>query len=160
MKPTDIKIEFSRHELMICELFGTVRRKNAMQFNVDRQVSLQNPYEMDIDGFMGEFAVAKFLNVMVDTSIAEKKNPVDLLWNGKTIDVKSTRVSNASIFVTEYHRTKPCNLYVLVTLENDAAILSGWIDSDGLFKHAEAVGKDHPSYRLDHKYLLPMTALK
>ena len=49
-----MKIQFNRHEMLVCDIFGSIRRKNAMQFNNDRQVSKQDPYDMDIDGFMGE----------------------------------------------------------------------------------------------------------
>ena len=32
--------------MLVCELFGSIRRKNAMQFNFDNQVSKQNPYDI------------------------------------------------------------------------------------------------------------------
>ena len=155
-----MRIEFNRHELLICELMGTVRRKNAMQFNADRQVSNQNPYDMDIDGFMGEFAVAKYLNVMVDTTINEKKNPVDIIWNGHTIDVKTTRNTHANIHVTEYHRKSPCDIYIQVIIDKESAILSGWVDSNTLFEKAEYLDNDHPSYRLQQKHLFHIAKLK
>lgn len=154
-----MKIEFNRHELLICDLFGSIRRKNAMQFNVDRQVSNQNPYDMDIDGFMGEFAVAKHLNVMVDTSINEKKNPIDLYWMGKSIDVKTSRNPLADIHVTEYHKKKPCDLYIQVILVDDCAYLSGWVDSKSLFEKAMLIHGSHPSYRLNQKELFKMEDL-
>ena len=102
-----LNIKLNRHELMLCDIFGTVRRKNAMQFNYDRQVSKQDKYDMDIDGFKGEYIVAQYLNVMPDFSINEKKNPIDLHWNNKSIDVKSTRNPNGNIYITEYHKKKP-----------------------------------------------------
>ena len=130
-----------------------------MQFNADRQVSNQNPYEMDIDGFTGEFAVAKHLNIMVDTSINERKNPIDLHWNGKSIDVKTSRNPLADIHVTEYHKKKPCDLYIQVILAEDSAYLSGWIDSKTLFEKAILIPGHHPSYRLNQKDLFKIESL-
>lgn len=154
-----MRIQLNRHELLFCDLFGTARRKNAMQFNHDRQVSKQNPYDMDIDGFRGEFAVAKYLNVMVDTSLNEKKNPVDLIWNGKTIDVKATRHKNAHILVTEYHKHHPCDLYVQTYIEDDAVTIVGWIDNRTLFKEAEIRTEGQVSYWLKDDKLFPIEML-
>ena len=120
-----------------------------MQFNYDRQVSKQNPYDMDIDGFMGEFAVAKYLNVNVDTSINEKKNPIDLYLNKKSIDVKTSRNNEAKLYVTEYHRHNPCDIYILVFVEENIATIKGWIDSKTLFEKAKLITGKHPSYMLE-----------
>lgn len=153
-------IEPNRHEVLMCELFGSIRRKNAMQFNYDRQVSKQNPYDMDIDGFMGEFIVAKYLNVMPDFTINEKKNAVDLNWNKRTIDVKTTRNPRGNVYVTEYHRKKPCDLYIQVVLE-DAHVgrITGWIGKETMFQVAELQGGNHPSYCIKQSALLPMENL-
>jgi hypothetical protein len=148
-----MKIELNRHEMLVCELFGSIRRKNAMQFNFDNQVSKQNPYDMDIDGFMGEFVVAKHLNVMVDTSINEKKNPIDLYWNNKSIDVKTSRNNDAKLYVTEYHRIKPCDIYIMVFIEENIAIIKGWIDSKTLFEKAKLIVGKHKAYMLEQNCL-------
>ena len=156
-----MRVMLNRHEQLICEVMGTVRRKNAMQFNSDHQVSKQNPYDMDIDGFTGEFVVAKHLNVMVDTTINEKKNPIDLIWNQKTIDVKSSRNPNVDMHVTEFHKKSPCDLYIQVVLHEGYADLIGWIDGKTLFEKATL--KTHSvrsSYVLPQEELFAMEDLK
>lgn len=148
----DMEIELNRHELLICDIMGSIRRKNAMQFNYDRQVSKQNPYDMDIDGFKGEYIVAKYLNVMPDLSINEKKNPIDLYWNNLSVDVKATRNPNGHIYVTEYHKLSPCDLYIQVILNDNGGLIKGWADSKYLFLNADLIHGSHPSYKLDqHK---------
>lgn len=153
-------VELNRHELVMCDLFGSIRRKNAMQFNYDRQVSKQNPYDMDIDGFTGEFIVAKYLNVMPDFTINEKKNAVDLHWNKRTIDVKTTRNPHGNIYVTKYHRNNPCDLYIQVVLE-EAHIgrITGWIGKETMFQVATFETGTHPSYCIQQTALLPMENL-
>ena len=149
-----MRVNLNRHELFLCEYFGTMRRKNAMQFNHDRQVSKQDPYEMDIDGFKGEYIVAKHLNIMVDFSINQKKNPVDLYTaSGKSIDVKSTRNNKGDVYVTEYHRKSPCDFYILVVLDDTGGDIVGWVDKDELFEYATLIGGNHPSYRYDRNRL-------
>ena len=155
-----MKILLNRHEMLICEMFGTIRRKNAMQFNYDRQVSKQDPFDMDIDGFMGEFVVAKYLNVMPDFTINEKKNPTDLLWNGKTIDIKTTRNPNGKIYVTEYHRKSPCDIYIQVVVDQNIADITGWIDSITLFEKAKLLEGNHPSYCLNQEDLFDIECIK
>lgn len=131
-----------------------------MQFNYDRQVSKQDPYDMDIDGFTGEFAVAKFLNIMPDFTINERKNAVDLICQGKTIDVKTTRNPNGHIYVTSYHKNSPCDLYVQVILAGNIAQLSGWIDSKTLFEKATYIPGDHASYCLKQSDLFNIESFK
>ena len=151
--------ELNRHEMLICDIFGSIRRKNAMQFNYDRQVSKQNPYDMDIDGFMGEFIVAKYLNVMPDFTINEKKNPTDLIWNNLTIDVKTTRNPNGALWVTEYHKKNPCDIYIQVVIDNNIGSIKGWIDKSELFAKAEYVSGNHPSYKVTQDLLKPFKNL-
>ena len=153
-------IELNRHEVLMCDLFGSVRRKNAMQFNYDRQVSKQNPYDMDIDGFTGEFMVAKYLNVMPDFTINEKKNAVDLHWRNKSIDVKTTRNPKGNVYVTEYHRKSPCDLYIQVILiESHIGRISGWIGKETMFDIAELITGNHPSYCIKQSDLKHITSL-
>ena len=155
-----MKITLNRHELLMCDLFGSIRRKNAMQFNYDRQVSKQNPYEMDIDGFTGELMVAKHLNVMPDFTINEKKNATDLIWNNRTIDVKTTRNPRGNVYVTEYHRKSPCDLYIQVVLEDiGVGNITGWICKETMFQVATLVEGKHPSYCIKQSDLIGMEHL-
>jgi hypothetical protein len=155
-----MRIDLSRQELFICEYFGTMRRKNAMQFNVDRQVSKQNPYDMDIDGFKGEFIVAKYLNLMPDFTLNERKNPVDLWIKGKSIDVKATRNKLGNIYVTMYHKKNPCDYYIQTVVDDLGGLIRGWISGEDLFKVAVLNEEhSHPSYMLPQAQLKPIEDL-
>ncbi len=137
-----MKYTLTKHELFLCEYMGTMRRKNAMQFNMDRQYSKRDPYSIDIDGFMAEYIVAKHLNLMCDFSLNEKKNPTDLItYNGSTIDVKSTRSEEKGLSVTGYHRKNPCDFYILVLCEDDGGDILGWTDKDNFFLNSTQVIK-------------------
>ena len=150
-----MKYILSKHELFLCEYMGTLRRKNAMQFNMDRQYSQRDAYEIDIDGFMGEYIVAKHLNLMCDFSLSEKKSPIDLITSGgSSIDVKSTRSDNKGLSVTGYHKKSPCDFYILVLCEDDGGEILGWADKHLLFQNAKEViktinGKQIPYYEFN-----------
>jgi len=150
-----MRINLTRQELFICEYIGSCRRKNAMQFNKDRQVSKRDPFDIDIEGFMGEFIVAKYLGVMPDFSLNEKKNPIDLISRkGKTVDVKTTRNPNGKLYVTDYHKNNPCDIYILVCIDDEGGNLIGWIDGKSLFEKAEfSEANNHPSYILEQSML-------
>jgi hypothetical protein len=149
-----MRIDLSRQELMICDIIGSIRRKNAMQHNKDRQVSNQDPFQQDIDGFMGEFIVAKYLNLMPDFSINAKKNPIDLRdQSGNSIDVKTTRNPQGKIYVTEYHRNSPCDIYIQVVIDETGGDIIGWIKGSDLFDKATLIGGSHPSYMLEQSDL-------
>ena len=125
-----------------------------MQFNVDRQVSKQNPYDMDIDGFKGEFIVAKYLNLMPDFTLNERKNPVDLWIKGKSIDVKATRNKLGNIYVTMYHKKNPCDYYIQTVVDDLGGLIRGWISGEDLFKVAVLNEEhSHPSYMLPQAQL-------
>ena len=126
-----------------------------MQFNKDRQVSKRDPYDIDIDGFMGEFIIAKYLGIMPDFSLNERKNSIDLISKkGKSIDVKTTRNPDGKLYVTDYHKKNPCDIYILVVIDDLGGDVIGWIDKDSLFKNATySDSNNHPSYILEQQYL-------
>ena len=89
-----MRIDLTQEEIRIVRFMGKARRDNAQKFNKDKQISDQDPYQIDIDGFMGEFIVAKALNVMPDFELTAKKKDYDLIdAEGNKIDVKSSRIS-------------------------------------------------------------------
>ena len=99
-----MRIDLSAEELRVVRFIGRARRDNAQKFNKDKQISDQDPYQIDIDGFMGEFIVAKAFNLMPDFELTQKKKNFDLVdGEGLKIDVKSSRHDKIKLRVTEYH---------------------------------------------------------
>jgi len=155
-----MRIDLTRHEFFICEYIGSIRRKNAMTHNTDRQISNQDPFQQDIDGFVGEYIVAKYFNLMPDFSVNPKKNPIDLISRtGKSLDVKTTRNKDGKVYVTDYHKNNPCDFYILVVIDDKGGDIAGWIDQETLFSIAKTItkkdksGKDHTSYVIEQEQL-------
>lgn len=157
-----MRVTLTEQEIQICHYMGKQRRANAMMHNTDQKVSDRDAEKIDIDGFMAEFIVAKRFNVMPDFSIRPFKNPVDLTINKKTVDVKSTRNPQGKMYVTEYHKTNPCDIYIQVVLDDFGGHITGFVTCDDLFANAEIkhtidqFGKEHTSYVLDQSFLQPL----
>ena len=122
-----MRINLSPEELRVVKFIGKARRDNAQKFNKDKQISQQDPYQLDIDGFMGEFIVAKAFNLMPDFELSQKKKPYDLIdGDGLKIDVKSSRIDNIKLRVTEYHDKSPCDIYVLCIVDDLGGDIRCW----------------------------------
>lgn len=139
-------------EIMICTVMGTLRRKNAMIHNEDRRYSNRNPFEIDIDGFIGEYIIAKHLNIMPDFTLNERRTPADLILpDGRTVDVKTTRSSSKGIVITGYHRESPCDIYVLIQLMDHHYEIVGWLPKEDCFDNPSDI-KDR--YGNPSKYIV------
>jgi len=122
-----MRIYLTQEEIRIVRFMGKARRDNAQKFNKDKQISDQDPYQIDIDGFMGEFIVAKALNVMPDFELTAKKKDYDLIdAEGNKIDVKSSRIDNIKLRITEYHNKSPCDIYVLCIVDDLGGDIRCW----------------------------------
>jgi len=98
-----VDFELNRHEMLVCDIFGSIRRK--------------------------------------------------------TIDVKTTRNQNGALWVTEYHKKSPCDIYIQVVINNNIGSIKGWIDKSKLFTMSEYVSGNHPSYKLTQDLLQPIQTL-
>ena len=122
-----MRIDLTQEEIRIVKFMGKARRDNAQKYNKDKQVSQQDPYQIDTDGFMGEFIVAKVLNLMPDFELTVKKKDYDLIdAEGNKIDVKSSRVENIKLRVTEYHDKSPCDIYILCIVDDLGGDIRCW----------------------------------
>ena len=139
-----MRIDLSVHELLICKTLGIMRRTCATGNVVDKQVGKQDPWEIDIDGVVGEFCVAKWLNVCPDFTVSIRKGGVDLLSpNGKSIDVKTTRYKNGRLLATKTKAHDPCDIYILAITDDKGCDIIGWVDQADLFKPENIINLGH-----------------
>jgi hypothetical protein len=139
-----MRVNLSVHELLICRSLGIMRRTCASGNVVDRQVGKQDPWEIDIDGVVGEFCVAKWLNVCPDLTISIRKGGVDLVSPiGRTIDVKTTRYKNGRLLATKSKANDPCDIYILAITDETGCDIIGWANQEDLFKPENIVNLGH-----------------
>lgn len=73
----------------------------------------QSDYETDLEGFGSELAAAKLLNVWPDLDLDVIPDH-DLMFNGKTIDVKSTKYKTGRLCAGLHKVNKSCDYYMLM----------------------------------------------
>lgn len=73
----------------------------------------QSDYDTDLEGFGSELAAAKLLNVWPDLDL-EGIPDHDLVYNGKTIDVKSTKYESGRLCAGLHKVNKSCDYYMLM----------------------------------------------
>jgi hypothetical protein len=130
-----MRVNLTKEELEICRTLGMKRHECARQNNVsDQQMGDQDPWQIDIDGVVGELCVAKLLNLYPDLSVSPRAGGWDLLSKGQTIDVKSTRYTTGQLLATLKKSHAPCDIYVLAIVDDRGATIVGWEYGNILFQ--------------------------
>jgi len=128
------RIDLSESELHICRMLGMMRRSEAMNKVKDQQMGEGDSWSIDIDGVVAEYCVAKLLNLCPDLTVSVRSGGADLITlKGKTVDVKSTRHVHGKLLATIKKAHDPCDMYVLVVVDNFGGTVMGWASKADLF---------------------------
>jgi hypothetical protein len=128
-----MRIDLTVHEMLVCQTLGVLRRSSAMGNVKDQQMGDQSPWNIDIDGVIGEMCVAKHFNVFPDMTVGIRKGGADLTIENKSVDVKTTRVKSGRLLSTLKKVEDPCDIYVLVIVDDKGGDMVGWINKEELF---------------------------
>lgn len=111
-------------------------------------------FELHFQGLGAEFAVAKVLNIYPDLSSDYSK--IDLVWNDKTINVKSTKYPYGKLLVPDY-QGRTADWYILVTGEMPEYNIRGVVHADEVFREENIgdLGKGK-AYIMEQYQLMPM----
>ena len=122
-----MRINLTDSEMFICRTLGMMRRSEAMNKVKNQQMGKDDTWSIDIDGMVGEFCVAKHLNVCPDLTISVRKGGADLISpQKKTVDVKTTRHKNGRLLATLKKFEDACDIYVLVIVDDFGGDIIGW----------------------------------
>lgn len=111
--------------------------------------------EVDIEGFGGEIAYCKLMNIYPDLDVELSTPDYDCIsTEGEKIDVKTTRYRDGHLIVPVNKITHPADKYVLVTGEFPVYNIVGQCDADQLFmeENIRDFGKG-PGYTLGQNKL-------
>lgn len=122
---------------------------------VDQQVGKDDTWAIDIDGVVGEYCVAKHLNVCPDLTVSARKGGADLTSVlGESIDVKTTRTKNGRLLATLKKAEDPCDIYVLVIVDDMGGDIIGYATKQDLFHKNNIKNLGHGNgYALDQNQL-------
>lgn len=138
------RINLTTEELFICRMLGVMRRSSAMDAVKDRQVGKDDTWSIDIDGMVGEYCVAKALNVCPDLTVGPRKGGADLISRTKqSIDVKTTRIPNGRLLATLEKAKDPCDIYILVIVDDSGGNIIGYATKDQLFSFENITNLGH-----------------
>jgi hypothetical protein len=141
-----MRVDLNAGEMHVCRLIGFLRRSINLNKTKDQQVGKQDPWDIDMDGVIGEFCVAKVLNVCPDFSIHARSGGDDLvLTGGKTVDVKTTRHQQGNLLATLSKINSPSDIYVLAIVDDRGCEIEGWISKEDLFKKENIKNLGHGS---------------
>jgi hypothetical protein len=94
---------------------------------INQKISKSSDLEIEICGLRGEFSVAQYYNIEPNL-MTEADGGVDLIINGKTVDVKYTKYGDGDLVFTSRSHFK-ADIAILAVEETATRIeLKGWID--------------------------------
>ena len=126
-----IEVRLNENEQKIVEYIAKKRHSSARENGFDdKQISDDSKYEIDLDGFGGEFAVCKEFNVM-PSFVTGKTDKADFaLPSGTTVDVKTTKHKHGCLLVTIGKKVEDVDIYCLVVKITDELFnIIGWKSS-------------------------------
>ena len=129
-----MRVDLTKAELHICRILGLMRRSTALDKVVDKQMGKQSPWEIDMNGMIAEYCVAKALNVCPDLTISVRSGGQDLATpGGHSVDVKSTTYKDGRLLCTLSKANEPCDFYVLVVTDDEGGTIAGWAAKEDIF---------------------------
>ena len=152
-----MRIDLSNSEFRICQFVGTMRYHTTSRACEEQIQSTMNPLDIVIDGVIGEYCVAKHLNLHFSLDTDLRDWGADLVtYHGKTVDVKTTRKKGGNLNATLTSADKNFDLYVLCELQSGGADIVGWINRKAFIRPENIVdGVKKPYYSVTRDKLNP-----
>lgn len=149
-----MKITLSDSEQTICTFVATQRvnsNRAANSFNAKR--SEKSDFEIDQQGFGGEMAFCRAMNVFPDFTVtcrsaARGQDNGDCRVHGLRIDVKTSKKATSSLWVKE-HKKGCADAYALVVGTFPTFTIIGLANHDMVFDDAFKVGDQYVVDQMD-----------
>lgn len=141
-----IQISLNKLEMAIVKFVAQTRRSVDRKEGIHdkRYATNRDGLELDILGFAGELAFAKFMKTYPDFSFKPRSGGHDFIVKGKTVDVKTTAYVEPWLKVALWKVEHPCDYYVLLKANEsyDVFEVVGYMSKEDLFqdKYKEDLG--------------------
>jgi hypothetical protein len=128
-------VKLDQEELKLCEYIGRKRSKIARLNNVkDAKLGNHSGEEADIQGFIAEYAFAKYLNVFPDLGLTPRSGSYDgISHKGTRYDIKSTNNKSGNLLST-LKVNNDIDVYVLAYVYDSTVEFVGWVKKEELIK--------------------------
>lgn len=132
-------------ELMVARFIAASRQTHGRK-NYEDKKRMDDGFQADVDGMIGEMCFGKMFNYFVNLS-ARKADADFYTKDGKSIDVKSTRYKTGRLVATINKKRSPCDLYVLMVIDGEGGWYKGYVSKEELFKDENIKDLGHgPTY--------------
>lgn len=146
----------NEQEQMLVRDLANKRYKSNRQHRIkNKKIGPQSNEETDRNGVGAEMAVAKFLNLELDTSTSPRSGGCDLISKkGNKIDVKHTKYKNGKLIATLNKKLSDADIYILCTGSFPDYEIKGWVKNTDLIneKNIKDLGYG-PTYALEQEQL-------
>lgn len=134
MSTNSVKVTLTELELSTIQILSNIRTIVARSNNVkDAKMSNIKGADIDFDGMVGEYAFCKRYNLFLDITAYPRSGSYDCLYNGKRVDVKTTRHKNGRLLCT-LKNNEDVDVYVLAIIDGYDVYFPGWVYKDELRK--------------------------
>jgi hypothetical protein len=151
-------VKLTESEIKICEWLAKNRYASNRNGGVsDKKIGPQSCEETDLEGICGEFAFCKAVNLYPDMSISPRKGGDDVLFNGKKIDIKTTKYKSGKLLARKSKSETPSNVYVLIVGQRPNYNIVGWCSSADLIQDKNLIDLGYgKTYGLEQSVLKPI----
>ena len=163
-----LSCKLGENEQKVCESVARMRYENARKKGFSQSqnvVKASSHKDIDVDGVGSEMAAAKVLNVYYDieTNYSAHELPLhDLMYKGKTVDVKTTKYQRGRLIVMPHKVHDKCDIYLLVVGSFPDYNVVGYAAHDQIIQEenwGDPFGRGKPAYFLDQHKLTPIEDL-
>jgi len=151
-------VKLTESEIKICEWLAKNRYASNRNGGVsDKKIGPQSCEETDLEGICGEFAFCKAVNLYPDMSISPRKGGDDVLFNGKKIDIKTTKYKSGKLLARRSKSETPSDVYVLIVGQRPNYNIVGWCSSADLIQDKNLIDLGYgKTYGLEQRVLRPI----
>jgi hypothetical protein len=138
-------VDLSENELRVARMVAVERQLYGRK-NYEDKKKMDDGFQADVDGMVAEMCFGKLFNYYVDMGLGKKKADF-VSRKGETIDVKSTRYKTGKLLATLDKKNDPCDLYVLMVIDDEGGWYKGYVSKEELFKDENIKDLGHgPTY--------------
>lgn len=110
-------VTVSETEMLTINMFSGLRSIGARLAGVtDGKFANKTGVDVDFEGMLGEYAFCKHFNLFFDMMPTPRAGSYDCMYNGKRIDIKSTRY-DTGVLIGKMQRNPDVDVFILAVLD-------------------------------------------
>jgi hypothetical protein len=145
-----IRVDLEPAEIAVCKMMGNLRSFSARTVSSKNTPFNRDTYEIDEDGFIGEYAFCKHWNIFFDITAKPRTGSADCLLKEKRFDVKTTRVKSGKLIAKH---NDDIDVFALAILHDTYVLFPGYITAAELYKDENKSAEFNFSYVVEQNRL-------